>query len=372
MPVLLLTVHLIIQAATATPLVPSPTDYLNAEKTYFIENEKNTMEVFSEAAPLVVSVDSTRMSHFFFSSQQQEVPAGSGSGFIWDDKGHIITNFHVIGSALNSASQIWVTTQDGTRLQATVVGSEPAKDIAVLRVKGLSGQSAGFTTKVAASDELRVGQKVLAIGSPFGFEHSLTTGIVSGLNRSMPSVLSSVTIRDMIQTDASINPGNSGGPLLDSRGHLIGMSTSIVSGSGSSAGIGFAVPSNAIKRIANQIITYGEVRQAGLGVVPLSPFRKRLLGRYGYDVQGGVVIESVAPGSPAARAGLRGIEEHSKLGVRIGDIIVQIDKIKIENFDDLYNALSEKRVGDQVKVQIRRMGRTLTKTVALDLIEKQS
>ncbi len=372
MSLLLICISFLAQGVFANPLVPAPEDYLKAEQSYYVENEKNTIEVFSAASPLVVSVDSTRMGHFFFSSHKQEVPAGSGSGFVWDNDGHVITNFHVIGAALNSSSQIWVTTKEGERYKAKVVGTEPAKDIAVLKISGLKINDSGFSEKIAKSNNLRVGQKVLAIGSPFGFEQTLTTGIVSALNRSMPSVLGSVTIRDMIQTDASINPGNSGGPLLDSRGYLAGMNTAIVSDSGSSAGIGFAVPSNAIKRIANQIIRYGEVRQPGLGISPLSPFRKRLLGRYGYDVNGGVVIESVKDGSPAAKAGLQGIKEHPQLGVRIGDVITSIDDSKIENFDDLYNSLSEKNVGDKVRIQIRRMGRTLSKTVTLGLLENRS
>lgn len=367
---ILIFVHLFNQGAMATSLVPAPEDYLVTERSYFIENEKNTMEIFKEASPMVVSVDSTRISHFFFSSHDREIPAGSGSGFIWDDEGHIITNFHVIGAALNSSSQIWVTTKDGERYKAKVIGTEPKKDIAVLKVSGLKVQSPGFAKKIAQSNELQVGQKLLAIGSPFGFEQTLTTGIVSGLNRSMPSVLSSVTIRDMIQTDASINPGNSGGPLLDSRGHLAGMNTAIVSGSGTSAGVGFAVPSNAIKRIASQLIKYGEVRQPGIGISPLLGFRKQLLGRYGYDVKEGVVIESVTPGSPADQAGLRGIQEHPQMGVRIGDVITDVDNTAIRNFDDLYNTLSEKKVGDQVEIKIRRMGRTLTKRITLDLLGK--
>ncbi len=372
MSLILLVFSFLANGSLADTLVPAPEDYVKAEQSYFIENEKNTMDVFADASPLVVSVDSTRMSHFFFSSHEQEVPAGSGSGFVWDKEGHIITNFHVIGAALNSSSQIWVTSKDGERYKAKVVGTEPRKDIAVLKVSGMKLNSSGFSEKVADSDTMRVGQKVLAIGSPFGFEQSLTTGIVSALNRSMPSVLSTVTIRDMIQTDASINPGNSGGPLLDSRGYLAGMNTAIVSGSGSSAGIGFAVPSSAIKRIANQIIKFGEVRQPGLGIRPLSGMRKRLLGRYGYDINGGVVIESVVPGSPAARAGLRGLQEHPQLGVRIGDVITDIDQTKIENFDDLYNTLSEKKVGDRIRIKFRRMGRILTKSVKLEVLDMTS
>lgn len=365
-------VSVLTSSSFATPLVPGPEDYLKAENSYFIQNEQNTMEVFKNASPLVVSVDSTRLSNHFFSSNTEEIPTGSGSGFIWDKKGHIITNFHVIQGALNSASQIWISTNQGERFKAEVVGTEPKKDIAVLKVSGLKTKSEGFIERTARSGKLQVGQKVLAIGNPFGFEQSLTTGIVSALNRSMPSVFSAVNIRNMIQTDASINPGNSGGPLLDSRGYLVGMNTAIVSRSGSSAGIGFAVPADTIKSIATQIINFGEVRQPGLGITSLDGYRKMMLARYGYDVKDGVVIEHVNPGSPAAKAGLRGIEEHPRLGVRIGDVITAVDNVEIKNFDDLYNTLSEKKIGDLVNVKFRRMGRVLTKNIKLEVLDTRS
>lgn len=362
-----LIVSMLLSVGLATPQPAQETQHLQNEKNYYIENEKNTMAIFKEASPLVVSVDSTRQTHHFFSSHNEEIPAGSGSGFLWDDKGHIITNFHVIQGALNGSSQIWVSTKEGKRYKAKLVGAEPRKDIAVLKVSGIQQRNQGFSKKTANSEQLQVGQKVLAIGSPFGFEQTLTTGIVSAKNRSMPSVLPSVTIRNMIQTDASINPGNSGGPLLDSRGYLAGMNTAIVSGSGTSAGIGFAVPANTIKRVANQIIQYGEVKQPGLGIISLTAYQKKMLSRYdfGYDLKDGVIIASVEPGSPADKAGLQGIKEHPRLGVRLGDIITAIDGVKVKSFDDLYNTLSEKKVGDVVKVEYQRMGRTMTQSVRL-------
>jgi S1-C subfamily serine protease len=358
------------QPSVAAPSQPKGVEYLQNEQSFFIENEKNTMEVFKEASRLVVSIDSTRLSPFFFSSHHEEAPVGSGSGFIWDDRGHIITNYHVVAAALNNSSSIWVTTKEGDRHQAQVIGHLPYKDIAVLKVEGLENNESGFSKKIADSGKLQVGQKVLAIGSPFGFEQTLTTGIVSALDRSMPSPFSAVAIRDMIQTDASINPGNSGGPLLDSRGFLVGMNTAIISRSGSSAGIGFAVPSNSIQRIAEQIIVHGEVRQPGLGIIPLIGLRKRLLARHGYEVKGGVVINQVDPGSPADKAGLQGLSEHPRMGVRIGDVIIAIDNSPVEDFDDLYNILGQKRVGEKVEVKVRRMGRILTKSVKLDWIKQ--
>ena len=241
------------------------------EKSWLLQDEKNTSTVFAQSSQLVVSVDSSALVRSgFFGFDVSEVPAGSGSGFIWDDKGHVVTNYHVI----QSARKLYVTTKDGKKHEAIVVGKEPRKDIAVLRVKSLKGKFPGFSKTLADTNKLMVGQKVLAIGNPYGFEQSLTQGIVSALNRSMPSVLRQFTIRGMIQTDAAINPGNSGGPLLDSRGYLLGMNTSIISQTGSSAGLGFAVPTNTIKRIAGQIIKHGKITQPGLGIEVLPAYYK--------------------------------------------------------------------------------------------------
>ena len=208
----------------------NPSSPVLATSNFLLDDEKNTISVFSQSSEFVLSVHSTKLTTDFFSWDTTEIPRGSGTGFLWDNKGHVITNYHVI----RGANKLSVTTKDGKTYRAEVVGGEPRKDIAVLLVKKLTGRQ-GFSQRISNSKALQVGQKVLAIGSPFGFEQTLTTGIISALNRTMPSLMPSVTIRNMVQTDASINPGNSGGPLLDSRGFLIGMNTAIISASGSSS-----------------------------------------------------------------------------------------------------------------------------------------
>lgn len=336
------------------------------DKALLLPSEKNTIEIFKSSSPLVVSVDSTQIASDFFSMQYKEVPAGSGTGFLWDNKGHVITNFHVIQN-VSRGSHIFITTKDGTRHKAKIVGSEPRKDIAVLKIKNFKPDTHGFSKKIADSKKLVVGQKVLAIGNPFGFDLTLTQGIISALNRSMPSLLQQYTIRGMIQTDASINPGNSGGPLINSLGELVGMNTSIISGSGSSAGIGFAVPSNTIKRIASQIIKHGEVIQPGLGITYIDGYGKNLLKRYyGYDIKGVIINE--AKGN-AKKAGIKGLETTRNGRVVLGDIITKVDHKEVDDIDDLYNILSEHNVGDSVNVGIKRQGKFLTKMVVLQKLK---
>lgn len=335
------------------------------EQKMLTANEANTIDIFKKSSPLVVSVDSIRYNTDFFSMQFHEIPAGSGTGFIWDNKGHVITNFHVVQGALRSRSKIFVTTKDGKRLPAQVVGHEMRKDIAVLKVKDLKFTDKGFSEQIANSKSLLVGQKVLAIGNPFGFEQTLTQGIISALNRSMPSVLQQVTIRNMVQTDASINPGNSGGPLIDSQGLLVGMNTSIISRSGSSAGLGFAVPSNTIKRMANQIIQHGQVIQPSIGIRILRPEYKMYLRQSGYRVTKGIVIERVIPNGPASKAGLTGMQVNTRGSIVLGDILLKINNIEVDDYDDIYNVLSEKKVGDTVTLTIKRKNNIFNKKVKL-------
>lgn len=342
------------------------------ENTWRTLDEKNTIQLFKKSSPLVVSVSSSQMRADFFTRSRHEVPTGAGTGFVWDTKGHVITNFHVIQGAMGSSSKISITTKDGDQHQAEIVGVEPRQDIAVLKVKGLKNKKSGFRQRLSDSKELVVGQKVIAIGNPFGFEQSLTQGVISALNRSMPSVLRSITIRNMVQTDASINPGNSGGPLLDSRGYLVGMNTAIISGSGSSAGIGFAVPANSIKRIASQIIHHGRVIQPGIGVQILDTGKQMALAHYGYPVENGVVIYKVMPRTPAEKMGLKGIQFSRKGRPILGDIIVGIDGESVEDYDDLYNILSTKKVGQQVKLEFLRKGKKLSRRLELTAIDEDN
>jgi len=331
---------------SATPAVPPLTGATR------IEDERNTIGVFRAAAQSTVFVTQTQVVEDYFGGNRQEVPAGSGSGFVWDDKGHIVTNFHVV----DGAQSVTVTFHDQETFEAKIVGKEPRKDIAVLEVVVPAPKLVPI--QVAKPEQLEVGQKAIAIGNPFGLDHTLTTGVVSALGRQVQGA-GGVSIRDMIQTDAAINPGNSGGPLLDSAGRLIGMNTMIFSKTGSSAGIGFAVPVSTIARIVPQIIKTGRAEQVGLGMVvdPLQKFERRL----GLE---GVIVLQVPEGSPAAAAGIRGISR-TRRGIVIGDVIVGVDTTRIVHFDDLYTVLDSHKAQDTVKVSVMRGDKTVTLDVKL-------
>jgi S1-C subfamily serine protease len=324
-----------------------------------IENERNTIAVFREAAPSTVFVTQSRVVVDDFEGTSTEVPAGSGSGFIWDEAGHVVTNFHVV----EGAQSITVKLQDEKTLPAQVVGVEPRKDIAVLKVNAPAGSLKPL--RIAnVKDRLEVGQKAVAIGNPFGLDHTLTTGSISALGRQVQGA-GGVTIRDMIQTDAAINPGNSGGPLLDSSGRLIGMNTMIFSRSGSSAGIGFAVPVQTIARVVPQLIAKGRVEQVGFGI-RIDP-TQRIERRFGIH---GVVVLVVDPAGPAGRAGLQGISRTPR-GLALGDVIVGLDGKPINDYDDLYNALDNRKAGEKAKLQVRRADRTLTLEVDLIVVNER-
>ncbi len=320
-----------------------------------LPEEQNTIRVFKEAAPSVVFVTNIAVERDMF-MDELAVPQGAGSGFIWDKEGHVVTNFHVV----NGGDRFLVTLDGQTQLEARVVGVDPRKDVAVLKIK--APQAKLEPIRLGSSDSLQVGQQALAIGNPFGLDNTLTTGIVSALGRQVQGI-GGVTIHDMIQTDAAINPGNSGGPLIDSSGQLIGMNTMIYSQSGGSAGIGFAVPVAYIKRIVPQLIKYGRVIEPGIGVVVLPDrLAYQILG----GALGGVVVRQVEQGTPAARAGMRGLMQDPETGrLILGDVIVGIDGTPVTDFDDLYNALDDHRVGDTVTVHTLRNGRKRSYRVQL-------
>jgi S1-C subfamily serine protease len=307
---------------------------------YRIEDERNSIDVFRMTAPATVYVTQKKVIVDYFAGTSEEVPAGSGSGFVWDKKGHVVTNFHVV----RGAQSLSVALHDHRTFEAEVVGVEPRKDIAVLRLVDAPADLVPIVLK-PPGEPLEVGQKAIAIGNPFGLDQTLTTGVVSALGREVKGI-GGVTIRDMVQTDAAINPGNSGGPLLDSSGHLIGMNTMIYSASGSSAGIGFAVPVSAIRRVVPQIVATGRAEQVGLGV-QIDP-AQRLERRLGLR---GVVILRVLDGSPAAKAGLKGIQQSAQ-GIELGDVIVAINEHQVANYDDLYNTLDRYAPGDRVTVTV--------------------
>lgn len=318
------------------------------------EDEKNTIEVVKRAKNSVVFITNLQYVRDFFFGSDQPVARGTGSGFVWDDKGHIVTNFHVI----EEGDKFMVSLPNQRQVEARLIGREPAKDIAVLR---LTERVADLTPVVVGSSKrLEVGQKVIAIGNPFGFDHTVTTGIVSGLGRSMPGA-GGVTIKDMIQTDASINPGNSGGPLLNSAGELIGMNTMIVSPSGASSGLGFAVPVDIIRRIVPQIISLGKVVRPGVGISFLRDEYARRAG-----VKGAVILD-VPRGSKAYELGLRGLgrDEFGRLYIR--DVIIGMDSLRIKSYDDLYNALDNYQVGDTVTLTVERDGKS--RKVRITLVE---
>lgn len=327
-------------------------DRTKKERRFRIEDEQNTVDIFDNAGPGTVFVTQNQIVRDRYTMRATEVPAGSGSGFIWDTDGHIVTNYHVI----DGSSHLTVTLYNQKTYPAKLVGGEPKKDIAVLKIDAPADE----LTPIPRPDdtyELAVGQKAIAIGNPFGLDHTITTGIISAMGRDQLGY-GGETIRDMIQTDASINPGNSGGPLLDSSGQLIGMNTMIFSKSGASAGIGFAVPFSTIKRVVPQIIRTGKAQQIGLGISILPDAIARRNG-----IQG-VIVRQVANNSPAARAGLRGVEQNYR-GTYIGDVIVGIDDKKVTNYDTLYNALDTHQPGDTIQVKIRREGKIISLPVEL-------
>ncbi|WP_438021179.1 trypsin-like peptidase domain-containing protein [Sorangium sp. So ce315] len=332
------------------PPVPPPS------KASLIEDERNTISVFREVAPSTVFVTQKRLVVDRFWGTAVEVPAGSGSGFVWDADGHVVTNFHVV----DNAQSLIVRLQGEKSFPARLIGVEPRKDIAVLKIDAPKEMLKPIQV-APLREPLEVGQKAIAIGNPFGLDHTLTTGIISALGRQVEGA-GGVSIRDMIQTDAAINPGNSGGPLLDSSGHLIGMNTMIFSKSGTSAGIGFAVPSTTIARIVPQIIRTGKAEQVGLGI-QLDPAH-RLERRNGIR---GVIVMGVIPGGPADKAGLRGLSEGDR-GLVLGDVIVGIDGTPIVDYDGLYNALDSKKPGEKVKVDLLRSGQKTTVEVAVELL----
>ncbi len=322
-----------------------------------IEDERNTISVFQASAPSTVFVTQKRVVVDFFSRRSEEVESGSGSGFLWDKKGHIVTNFHVVRGAKSLTVQLY----DGRTLPARVVGVAPRKDVAVIKIEA----PAATLTPIARLPKTKrviVGQKTIAIGNPFGLDYTLTTGVVSAKGREVPGA-GGVSIREMIQTDAAINPGNSGGPLLNSAGHLIGMNTMIFSGTGSSAGIGFAVPVQTIQRVVPQLITRGKAVHVGLGVVidPGGQLENRLGIR-------GVIVHRVPDGTPASAAGLKGLDRRNR-GFILGDVIVRVEKEPVVDYDDLYNALEHFKPGDLVNVHVERGEKRARRVVAIKLIE---
>ncbi len=315
-------------------------------------DEQATIAIFRNNAPAVVYITTSDLRRDFFSLNVYEIPRGTGSGFIWDDQGHIVTNFHVI----EDASRVEVTLNDGKAWKAVVVGASPEKDVAVLQIGAPKSSLTPIT--VGESRNLQVGQKVFAIGNPFGLDHTMTAGIVSALGRELNSA-NGQTLRDLIQTDAAINPGNSGGPLLDSAGRLVGINTAIYSQSGENAGIGFAVPVEVVNRVVPDLIRYGKLIRPDLGVTFANETINRRLKDHG------LLILNVPPGSAAAKAGLRGTKRLAG-EIVLGDIVESINGQPVRSFDDLRQELDKCAIGQTVPVGIVRDGRRLTLGVRLE------
>ena len=283
------------------------------------------------------------------------IPRGTGSGFVWDAQGHIVTNNHVV----EGASRSRVRLSDGRDVPATVVGASPAHDLAVLRVE-VSNPPAALP--IGTSSDLRVGQTTLAIGNPFGLDWSLTTGIISALDRSLPSEDRRILIEHLIQTDAAINPGNSGGPLLDSAGRLIGVNTAIFSPSGASAGVGFAVPVDTVNRVVPQLIGAGKYVRPTLGIEVDEGLNRMITRQLRTE---GVAVLRVTPGSSAEAAGLRGARASGDGTIVPGDIVVAVDGKPVENVPRLLARLDDYRVGDAVRLTVLRDGRKIDLSVKL-------
>lgn len=319
-------------------------------------DEQATIELFEAVSPSVVYITTLARRRDAFSFNIFEIPQGSGSGIIWDEDGHIVTNHHV----LQGAEGAIVTLFDQSTHRARLVGTHEDKDLAVLKIDVPPGGL--LPIAVGGSSDLAVGQKVFAIGNPFGLDATLTTGIISALGREIKST-SGRRIRGVIQTDAAINPGNSGGPLLDSSGRLIGVNAAILSPSGVYAGVGFAIPVDTVNDIIPQIIRHGRVVRPGLGI---EAFNDRTARRFGVQ---GVLVATVLQGSAAARAGIRPSRYDSSGRVIPGDVIVAIDGKAIGVFEDLLEILETYEVGQTVTVTVQREGRSENLPVNLQAIQ---
>jgi S1-C subfamily serine protease len=317
----------------------------------FTPDEEINIQVYRAASPAVVNITTTAVAYdFFLTPVPQE---GTGSGAIIDRSGHILTNFHVI----DGARRLEVTLADGSKWPARPVGGDPSNDLAVIKVDAPVEKLT--VIPLGDSSRLIVGQKVLVIGNPFGFDRTLTVGIVSSLGRSIRADNGRL-IRDIIQTDAAINPGNSGGPVLNSSGEVIGVSTAIFSPSGGSVGVGFAVPINTAKLIIPELIKRGYVARPYLGIAghPVVPALAQALR---LPVQEGIMVVEVTPGSPAQRAGIRGADRAVQVGnmiVRVGgDIITEVNQVKVRTFEELSDFIDGKQPGDTVALTFNRQGK---------------
>jgi len=314
--------------------------YSEVEKYTLTPDEKNNIDIFSKTNKSVVYVTNTQLQRDRFSLNIYEIPAGAGTGIVWDKSGHIVTNFHVI----KNAKKIKITLWDHSSWEAKIVGVAENKDLAVLKIGAPSKLI--FPIQPGDSSKLEVGRKVLAIGNPFGLDTTLTVGVVSALDREIE--IDRKKIAGLIQTDAAINPGNSGGPLLNSKGYLVGINTVIIGPGGGSAGVGFAIPVNEVKKIVPQLINFGQIMRPIMGIHVLHDSVARR-----YRIKGAIVLE-VLPGSAAEKAGMIGISRDRRDNIFLGDIIVKIDKHTINSQDELLSTLEYYKPGNRIVVETIR------------------
>lgn len=317
-----------------------------------IEAERAMISLFENAAPSVCFINTSALRKDYWSRNVSEIPLGSGSGFIWDSEGHIITNYHVV----EKSDRATVTLADQKVYQARVIGMAPEKDLAVLKID--APDSVLRPLPLGESHNLKVGQTALAIGNPFGLDQTLTTGVVSALGREIKS-LTGRPIRDVIQTDAAINPGNSGGPLLDSNGKLIGVNTQIYSPSGASAGIGFSIPVDEVRWVVPDLIKYGKVKRPVIGVSILPAQYSERLGVTG------VMIAEVFKGGPADQAGLKALEQLRDGSIINGDVITEVNGRSVKSYNDLVLSLEKFKPGETVLFLIEREGKKAKVNVKL-------
>ncbi len=344
--------------AKGTMFDPSTEPRPVTPRTPLASDEQNVIDLFERVSSSVVHIFTKtqvdRRDRFFFKVYED----GEGSGFAWDKKGYIVTNYHVVCKAVS----IFVRFGNQDVFKARLVGAVPDKDIAVLHIE-VSPEMLN-PIEIGESANLRVGQKVFAIGNPFGFDQSLSMGVVSALGRQIES-MTGKPIDNVIQTDAAINPGNSGGPLLDSAGRLIGVNTSIISPSRANAGVGFAVPVDTVNAVVPLIIRKGKIGRPGLGIRPFATQRTRSWG-----IKEGVLIESVYGASAAEVAGLQGSTQDVLAGrIYFGDIILEIDGIKVDTADEMTRVLGDYNVGDKVEVTIKRKGKKLVVPLSLQSLD---
>lgn len=326
-----------------------------------VSDEQNSIEIYRTLSPGVAFITSTSYSQDYFGGVQEG--KGSGSGSVIDNQGHILTNYHVI----EGAQKLTVSLGGDKVYPAKVVGGDPDTDLAVIQIEPPAN---GLTViQLGDSDKLSVGQKVLAIGNPFGLDRTLTTGVISGLQRPIRAQ-NDRPIEGAIQTDASINPGNSGGPLLDKYGRMIGINSQILSRSGGSVGVGFAIPVSIAKRVIPQLIQFGEVRRPKLGASLASV--EQLSGQIELPVNSGLLVRGVLKGGAASNSGIRGLAQDAGGEVVLGDIITSVDGEKVGTSDDLYRYLDKKQIGDTVQISVYRNGKTLTIPVKLTALPAQS